>query len=244
MSEAIIKIHENSFELAAACAGELYSVIKTHTDNSKKINIAVSGGNTPKLLFDCIAEKFGNKINWDFVNLFWVDERCVAPDDIESNYGMTKKHLLDKIKISPDNVHRIKGEDDPSSEAERYSKEIIKLVPAEKEFPRFDLILLGIGPDGHTASLFPDHIEPLNLDVVCKESVQPISGQKRITLTETTINNSAMIYFLVSGSDKAKVVSQVLNRFPEAGGYPAFHINPTGGKVTWFLDKEAASLLN
>jgi 6-phosphogluconolactonase len=244
MSEPVIKIYENSLDLAAGCAGEFYSTVKSYTDISKSINIAVSGGNTPKILFDSIAENFGNKIKWDNVNLFWVDERCVPPDDIESNYGMTKRYLLDKIKISPDNVHRIKGEEDPESEADRYSKEILKFVPAQKEIPRFDLILLGVGPDGHTASLFPDHIEPLNLDEICKVSVQPITGQKRITLTETAINNSVLIYFLVSGGDKAKVVSQVLLRYPEAGGYPAFHINPTNGQVNWFLDKEAASLLN
>ncbi len=244
MSEPVIKIHENSFELAAACAGEFYSTVKSYTDNSKKINIALSGGNTPKLLFDSIAANYGNKIDWDRVNIFWVDERCVPPGDADSNYGMTKRHLLDKIRVPESNIHRIKGEEDPPAEAVRYSVEIMSIVKSVNDLPRFDLTLLGIGPDGHTASLFPDHIEPLNLEEVCKVSIQPLTGQKRITLTESAINNSALIYFLVSGSGKSKIVSGVSNRYPEAAGYPAFHIIPTDGKVTWFLDKAAAELLS
>lgn len=153
-----------------------------------------------------------------------MDERCVPPDDEESNYGMTKKYLLNKINIPLINVHRIFGEKDPAEEAKRYS-EIVKLnLEVKNSLPELDLILLGVGEDGHTASIFPDQMELLNSNEIYAAAKHPGSGQARITLTGKIINNADRIYFLVAGKSKAEVVNKILNRKGDYLKYPAAHI--------------------
>ncbi|MBK8551208.1 MAG: 6-phosphogluconolactonase [Ignavibacteria bacterium] len=204
-----------------------------------KINIALSGGNTPKLLFEVLAENYRNEIDWRSVNFYWVDERCVRPDDSESNFGMTEKYLLNKIEIPVENVHRVSGENEPEEEAIRYSQVLKENLTIENNFPRFDLTLLGMGDDGHTASIFPDQMEILDSNEICAVAVHPVSGQKRITLTGRVINNSDRVYFLVTGKSKSDIIKII---FEEKNGYlnfPAAHIELTNGELNWYLDKEA-----
>jgi 6-phosphogluconolactonase len=208
-----------------------------------KINIALSGGNTPKLMFEVLARDYKNKIDWLEVNLFWVDERCVPPNDKESNFGMTEKILLRNISIPEENVHRIFGNYEPEKEVYRYSQDLKKYLKLRNGFPEFDLILLGVGDDGHTASIFPNQMALLNSNDVCAVAIHPSTGQKRITLTGEAINNADRIYFLVMGKNKEEVIKKILEKKDDYLKYPAANIKPDEGEVEWYLDKEAAGLL-
>lgn len=208
---------------------------------NKKLNIAVSGGSTPKQLFTLLGDKYENEIPWDVVRFFWVDERCVEPTDPESNFGMTYDTLLQRTFIPGGNIFRMKGEDVPESEAERYQKLLWTELPAKDGFPVFDLILLGMGDDGHTASIFPDNMNLLDSEFTVAVSVHPKSGQKRITLTGNTICNAQEIIFLVTGKNKAKILKQIFNNDKDAEKYPAANIPARNKNVTFYLDSEAAS---
>jgi len=167
----------------------------------------------------------------------------VPPDDEESNFGMTQEFLFSKVNIPPSNVHRIFGENEPQKEAIRYSEIIKSRLNLKNDFPEFDLILLGVGDDGHTASIFPDQMKLLNSEKICEVAIHPSSGQKRITLTGKVINNSERIYFLVTGKSKAEVVAEILEKKNGYLKYPAANINSYNGNILWYLDKEASAWL-
>lgn len=239
----MIRIFKTALILAESFAAEFKNICKESISKSGQINIAISGGNTPKLLFEILAEKFKDNIEWGKVNIYWTDERCVSPDNDESNFGMTGKYLFSKIIIPEGNIHRIYGENDPAVEAVRYADEIKNNLKQGNGIPKFDLILLGMGEDGHTASIFPDQMDLLNSDNVCAVAVHPVSGQKRITLTGKVINNADKIYFLVTGKSKAEVMKEILEKKNGYLKYPAAHIQTNNNYTFWNLDKEAAGLL-
>ncbi|HZH73810.1 MAG TPA: 6-phosphogluconolactonase, partial [Mariniphaga sp.] len=166
--------------------------------------------------------------------------RCVPPDDDQSNYKMTFDTLFSKIEIPADNIHRIKGEKTPEEEAGRYAAEIADNLELRNGVPVFDLIILGLGEDGHTASIFPDQLDLLKVDKLCAVATHPESGQKRITLTGKVINNANNIFFLVTGQQKAKRLSEIMNNEEVAQNHPAAHIEPHEGSVIWFIDETAA----
>jgi 6-phosphogluconolactonase len=234
----MIKIFKNTAELSFEFCDELMKI----SSQKVKCFIALSGGSTPIIIFQTLSEKYKEKIHWDRIHLFWSDERCVPPDNSESNYGMTKEYLLDFISIPEENIHRIKGEYEPEQEAVRYSKEIKNIVDSKNGLPSFDLVVLGIGEDGHTASIFPDQMYLLNSQNICEVAVHPISGQKRITLTGSTINNSDEVIFLVTGRSKADILKKILEDRNKI--YPAEFIKPIHGKLKYFIDEEAFGLLN
>ena len=153
---------------------------------------------------------------------------------------MTKDHLLSKIDFPEENVHRIKGEDDPEQEAARYSAEILKNVPGENMIPRFDIIILGMGPDGHTASIFPHQMELLTTARICDVATHPESGQKRITLTGKVLNQANKVAFLVTGGNKKEKVKEILTKTGNWKLYPAAHVKPINGELIWFLDDSAS----
>lgn len=241
--ETIIKISENAHDLAAALAGELSEMINKAAFRKKPMTIALSGGSTPRLLFSFLGDNYSRNTDWNYVHFFWGDERCVSPEDADSNFGMTKKVLLDKIKIPRSNIHRIKGEFIPEKEAVRYSGEIKKITRAGNNLPIFDLIILGLGDDGHTASIFPQNRELLFSDKICEVAIHPVNGQKRVTLTGPVINNAENIIFLVTGAGKAKVVADIIEN-PGGVSYPAASVEPSHGTLKWYLDLDAASMLN
>ncbi len=208
-----------------------------------KINIALSGGKTPELLFTVLSAEYKNKINWGKLFFYWVDERCVPPDSAESNFGMAEKNLLRNIAIPAENIYRISGEAAPEAEAVSYSEIIKRNIPSQNDFPVFDLIMLGVGEDGHTASIFPDQMNLLKSDKIAEVSKHPQSGQKRITLSGKVINNSDRIFFLASGKNKADVIANILEKKEDYLKYPAGHIETSDGGLKWYLDKEAASEL-
>jgi 6-phosphogluconolactonase len=213
------------------------------TSGKEKFFLALSGGTTPKVIFQTLVRDFKKKIDWNKVHFFWGDERCVPPDHPESNYGMAKEYLLDHIDIPVENIYRIKGEDNPDNEAERYSNEIKKYLPEVNGLPQFDAAMLGLGEDGHTASIFPDQLKLLSSDKICETAIHPSTKQKRITLTGKVINNSGEIYFLVTGKKKSIIVKKILNKKNNYLKFPASHINPFNGELFWFLGDEAASEL-
>jgi 6-phosphogluconolactonase len=242
--DPIIRIFQTPEELAEEFASDIVSGIMAAFHKEKHFTIALSGGSTPQKLFSVLAEELNGSIPWKNVHIFWGDERCVAPEDQQSNYKLAKEYLLDKIDIPAANIHRIKGENDPVAESGRYANEIREFVKPENGIPKFDLVILGMGTDGHTASIFPDQQGLLNSDKICEVSVHPVSSQKRITLTGKVLNNSALLAFLVTGKKKAWLVSEILTKAKEAHNYPAAQIKPENGKLEWLLDEEASIYLN
>ena len=238
-----IRIFNDTNNLAESFSSEFISEVDHQLLNKERVNIALSGGSTPKFFFQKLVS-LKDKFKWERIYFFWGDERCVPPDDPESNYGMAKEYLFDHIEIPGDNIKRIKGENNPNFEAKRYSEIIKKNIPEVNGLPCFEIMILGLGEDGHTASIFPDQMELLSSDDICTLASHPATKQNRITLTGKVINNSKKIFFLVTGKNKSSVVSEIINEKRNFLEYPAYHIKSLNGELVWFLDKEAASALN
>ncbi|HTC57501.1 MAG TPA: 6-phosphogluconolactonase [Candidatus Sulfotelmatobacter sp.] len=224
-------------------------VIRTATDavaQRGRFTIALSGGSTPRSLYTLIAANASVNLPWDQMFFFWGDERHVPPEDPESNYRMAKESLLSKVPIPGANIFRIPAENpDASAAAEAYEQTVRKFFAlAPGDFPRFDLILLGLGPDGHTASLFPETAAlQENSRIVVANWVKKL-GTSRITFTLPTLNSARCVAFLVSGIDKAAVLHEVLEGHAPAEKYPSKLVQPSAGKLIWFVDKAAASELS
>lgn len=232
-----IRIFESKEAVAENFCTFLHNLIK----KNGAVHIALSGGSTPKIVFNELASEYRDLIPWADVHLYWGDERCVPPTDAESNYRMTKEHLLDAIEIPEANVHRIKGEEEPEEEARRYASVLRQNVPLHGDLPQFDLVILGMGDDGHTASVFPHQIELWDSPNLCEVAVHPDSGQKRITLTGGVINQAGHVAFLVTGSNKSERLRQILDKEGNYHQYPASLVAPDSGELLWFLDKAAAA---
>lgn len=210
--------------------------------NRKTVHIALSGGSTPKIVFDELTENFQKDIDWTNVHLYWGDERCVEPTDEQSNYRMTLEHLISKIEIPKENIHRIKGENDGEYEAKRYAELLDERLPNAENIPQFDLVILGMGDDGHTASIFPHEIGLWHSEKYCEVAIHPESGQKRVSITGQIINNSDTVIFLVTGESKAEKYSEIKNQTGNYTKYPASLVNPSSGRLLWFLDEAAAGI--
>ncbi|MGB5821499.1 MAG: 6-phosphogluconolactonase [Saonia sp.] len=231
-----LNIYDSKQEVAEYFSEYLRNLITA----GNNVYIALSGGSTPKIVFNEIAARFGDTMDWSTVFFYWGDERCVPPDDEESNYKMTVDHLLSKIAIPKENIHRIKGELVPEEEAIAYGKLLDNELPKRYGIPQFDLVILGMGDDGHTASIFPHEIHLWNSHNNCELAVHPDSGQRRITITGKIINNAATVAFLVTGGSKSEKVKEIVRWEGKYQSYPASLVSPTSGKLLWFLDKEAA----
>ena len=235
-----LKVFSNKEEVAQNFSAFLFSLLQ----DKDEVHVALSGGSTPKIVFDELASSYRDKISWENVHFYWGDERCVPPTDEQSNYRMTKDHLLSKIDIPEVNVHRIKGEVDPVEEAQNYADELISNLPSTNGIPQFDLVILGMGDDGHTASVFPHQIKLWDSDKLCEVATHPDTGQLRITITGKLINHAAKVVFLVTGESKSQKVHEIISKEGEYTSYPASLVNPASGELTWFLDKAAAVLLS
>ncbi len=206
-------------------------------------NIALSGGSTPAKIFDYIASQNPEVIDWQKVRLFWGDERCVPPDDEESNYNMTRKHLLDDVAVPDKNVFRVMGEYQPGKAMLHYRDVLQKNLPHVNELPQFDLVLLGLGDDGHTASIFPGDDVSLHSHEACELATHPVSGQKRVSITMPVINNARTVVFLVTGAGKAAMVKNIFGK-ADFSEFPASHVKLLEGNLFWLLDDAAAKLLD
>jgi len=233
-------------DLFQAAAEEVIRVATDAVAQRGRFTIALSGGSTPKNLYTLIAANASTTLPWAQMFFFWGDERHVTPNDPDSNYGMAREALLSKVAIPPGNVFPIPAEkEDAVAAAEAYEQTVRKFFDlASGELPRFDLILLGMGPDGHTASLFPESAALQEKSrLVVANWVEKLKTS-RITFTLPVLNAARCVAFLVSGADKAAVVHEVLEGSAPAGKYPSKLVQPTNGKLIWFLDRAAASQLS
>ena len=221
----MIRVFENSRELARGAAEHFVSLAP--------LTVALSGGSTPKVLYQLLADQFQTQLPWPRIQFFWSDERHVPPDHPDSNYRMAHEALLSRVPVPESNVHRVRSENPAAQEAaDEYEKVMV---------PRLDLILLGLGTDGHTASIFPgSEVLHETKRLVAAPWVEKLNTY-RITMTLPLLNNGASILFLVSGAEKAQIVKEVLEG-PKK--YPAQFVQPTNGELIWMLDKEAASQLS
>ncbi len=230
-----------------AAAEEFVRVARAAIGAQGRFTVALSGGSTPKALYSLLASNYTN-FAWERVFLFFGDERHVPPTDPESNYRMVNESLLSKIAIPATNVYRVRAENpDADAAAADYEKQLqgffeLEAEGQDKKFPRFDLILLGMGPDGHTASLFPDSEGLKEQSRLVIANWVAKFNTHRITFTFPVLNNAAEVLFLAAGPDKADIVHQVLEG-KNATEFPSQRVQPTDGKLLWMLDEAAAAKL-
>lgn len=238
----------DAHEAVAKATAELFTATAVKAAHTHGIaRIAISGGKTPNAMFAMLADPmlpFAAQIPWGKLGLYWVDERCVPPDNPESNYGVVREVLLGKVPLPEDHVYRIEGELEPEQAAARYESTIRNSFRLEgAETPTFDLVLLGMGDDGHTASLFP-HTEGLeNITNIAIANHVPQKDTWRVTLTSPVINQGREVAFLIEGEAKAQVLHDVMMGPYQPEALPSQLIRPASGKLTLLLDKAAASKL-
>ena len=233
--------------LMEAAAERLVSRAAAAIGASGRFTVALSGGSTPKALYELLATpRYAPRIDWSRVHVFWGDERCVPPDDPASNYRMTREALLDRVPVLPPNVHRIRGEDPPTAAAAAYEEDLRRVMSTPAGPPRevagacIDLVLLGMGDNGHTASLFPGLTAVQERERwVVAEYVAEVA-MWRVTLTPPVINAAADVVFLVSGAGKAAMLQRVLEGPRQPVALPAQAIVPSRG-ATWLVDVAAAA---
>lgn len=237
------RICKDAEEVASAAADLFIDISAAAIREHGKFRVALSGGSTPKRTYQLLAER-NAKVDWSNVDLFWGDERCVRADDPQSNFRMTSEALLRHVPVPPGNVHRVRTElDSPEAAAQEYEREIFDTFRATADTPRFDLALLGLGTNGHTASLFPNsRVLHENHRMVVADYVEEVS-MWRITMTVPLLNAARTIAFLIAGQEKAEVVSEVVYGAKDVERLPAQLIQPTNGKLVWILDESAARLV-
>jgi 6-phosphogluconolactonase len=235
-----IFIFENPAEVARAAADHFVNIGREAINESGRFSVALSGGSTPKIAYELLAgDEYKERLDWSKVHIFFGDERCVPPDDAESNYRMANEAMLSRLSIPTQNIHRIQGVGDAVANARLYEDELRTYFNGQK--PRFDLVLLGMGDDGHTASLFPNS-PALSEDEawVAANRVEKFNAY-RITLTVPAINSAAHIIFLVTGDSKAARLAEVLSGESASGPLPSQLIKPLHGSLAWLVDKAAAA---
>jgi len=241
-----LEVLTNADELAARAAEIILAQSRAVVSQRGNFTIALSGGATPKRLYELLsnpAREFYAQLPWSAIQFFWTDERHVGPENSDNNFHMTYEAMLGRVPVPKENVHRIPAEDANAAkvagEYERILVEFFELSAGSA--PRFDLILLGMGNDGHTASLFPG-TEVLNerTRLVAAPWVEKLNGY-RFTMTLPVLNNAATVVFLVCGEEKSGILKEVLEGPPDQ--YPAQAIKPATGQLTWLIDRAAASKL-
>ena len=237
---ADVRVCADVNDLACRAAEASAAIIKAAVQATGRCSIALSGGHTPRGLYMRWASHFADEIPWRDVHVFWGDERFVPPDDPRSNYRMAKEALLDRVPFPAANIHPTPTSmGTPEIAAEAYETEIRQHFHGDR--PRFDLLLLGLGAEGHTASLFP---ESPALDEATRWVLPvtvPADPPSRLTLTLRAFNDAAYTYFLVAGSDKAGALNHILSGTTDVRTYPAAGIRPAGTLI-WWVDREAAAL--
>lgn len=243
---ADLRIIDDLRGLAQAAAEEFFTQAVGAVRTNGRFTVALSGGSTPKSLFSLLATNFHDQLPWDKVFFFWGDERHVPPDNPESNYRMAYEALLSKVPVPQANVFRVPAENpDANQAAAEYEQTLRKFFElTANAVPRFDLILLGMGPDGHTASLFPGTVALEEKSrLVVANWVEKLKTF-RITFTLPVLNNAAVVNFLVGGKDKAETLKQVLEGNQPAELFPSKLVRPTNGRLVWMVDQAAAATLS
>ena len=238
------RVYPDASHLAGAAAAHFVEHAAAAIETRGRFAVALSGGSTPRATYALLASpEFAGRIDWPRVHVFWGDERCVPPDHPDSNYSMARETLLDHVPIPVENVHRVRGEIDPARAADEYERTLRDFFATRPGETEFDLILLGMGGDGHTASLFPG-TAAIHEDT--RRVVAHFVGQLnawRVTLTPIAINAAAQVTFLVAGAGKAQRLREVLTGPFQPGRLPSQIVHPTGGRLLWLLDAPAAAQL-
>jgi len=238
-----IRVFKDVEELSRAAANLFIEQAAQCIAERDRFLVVLNGGGTPTRLFQLLATDFRKEVDWSKVHIFWGDERCVLPEDQESSYGQAQELLLSHVSIPDSNVHRIKGELGPIEASKDYSATLQGFASPPLEWPRFDLVYLGMGEDGHTASLFPgspvDVTEPI-MPVTAHYQDRPAN---RVTLTPVVFNSARMIVFMATGEKKAITLAEVLGDRYNPDLSPAQRISPTDGSLIWLVDEDAASKL-
>lgn len=232
-------------QAVAHAAAELFVATALESQQRRGVfRVALTGGSSPRLYHGLLATSpLRDQVDWSRIQFFWGDERCVPPDDPQSNYLLARETLLDAVPVPPDHIHRMRGEDDPTTAASAYEAELRQVFGVgASETPRFDMIYLGMGANAHTLSLFP-HTAALSVTdrLVVTNYVAEIN-MNRITFTTTLANNAALVAFVIAGADKAPAVAQVLEGPRDPERYPSQLIAPAG-ELLYLLDPSAAAQL-
>lgn len=247
-----LEVLRDGEELAQVAASLFAKLAIASVKSQSRFTVVLSGGNTPRPLYERLAvAHFAKDLPWDKIHFFWGDERNVPSDSFESNFHMAWTAMLSPLSISEKNIHRVRTElQSPTAVAEDYENTLRSFFRLKyaSERPRFDLVLLGLGSDGHTASLFPDgqpstaitQEDPNRLVIA---SWVPHLNEYRISMTPTAFNQADQVIFLASGSEKAEITARVMEANELGVSYPAQAIRPVNGKITWLIDRGAASLL-
>jgi len=240
--KADLRVFVDVNELSLRAAEAAVRIINESVQTNGRFSLALAGGNTPRILYHLFSNQFRDQIPWNKAHVFWGDERYVRPGDPRSNYRMARETLLDDVPCPAGNVHPMTTEfPDPDIAARTYEKTLRGYFSTE--WPRFDLVLLGLGEEGHTASLFPRSSaleEKKRWVIAVKAAADP---PLRLTLTLPVLTHAANIHFLVAGSNKAEALHQVLTGSPDPKNYPAAGIRPVQGTVIWWVDRQAAALV-
>ena len=241
-SQPEIRILKTPAELFEAGAAEFAAQASQAVRASGRFTVALSGGSTPKALYSLLATR--SNIPWDKIYFFWGDERHVPPDQPESNYRMANEALLSKVPVRPENIFRIHAEEKDAAAAALQYEQSLKIFSAclPGQFPRFDLVLLGTGPDGHTASLFPGTTALNETQRLVVANWVPKFNTHRITVTFPVLNAAACVMFLASGPDKAAILREILE--DGAADLPSQSVQPTNGALIWLVDQAAAGELS
>jgi 6-phosphogluconolactonase len=234
-----IRIFDTENDAASACGLYIAQELRTITSRQERTVIALTGGNTFLSVYDTLASQ---ELSWQSIVVLFTDERSVPSSSPESNYGNIKKRLIDRISISGEQVHPISGTNNPAIEALRYTAEIEKLIPVNEGVPTLDLLTLGIGEDGHIASIFPDDIELLESAVYASATRHPVSAQARITLTGTVLLNAALTVLLVTGEHKADALMKLVQKRNASEKFPARRLFEKSRGVICFADRRAFKL--
>jgi 6-phosphogluconolactonase len=236
-----VEIFPNAGAVAAALADAIIAYGQTAMADRGRFRMALSGGNTPRAAYELLAqEPRSDALPWSDVFVYFGDERCVEPNDEQSNYRMAEKAFLSALPIPPANVHRMRGEMEPAVAAAQYA-EILRADLGEP--PRFDLMLLGLGPDGHTASLFPGTPPDTDSDALVRAVYSQSQAMWRITVTPKVINAARAVVFAAEGPEKAAILATVLHGEYDPTKYPAQIVAPESGPPIWIVDTLAASML-
>lgn len=242
MNQPDIHVYPTTLSLSHAVCDQIVDIADRAITTRGRFTIALSGGNTPKPIYEMLSSRdYGEQINWNFTHVFWGDERCVPPTDRESNYHMAREILLNRVRIPLANLHRMHGEIEPEKAAEQYEADLREFFGKRMSLSkaRFDLVLLGMGADGHTASMFPGMPAVRETEKwVMAQHVEKLDSW-RLTLTPIAINGAANVYFVVTGEDKVATLKRVLKDSPNPDELPAQVIKPADGKLRWYLDATA-----
>jgi 6-phosphogluconolactonase len=243
MAEPNVQVFKDLHELSKFAAQSFADIAKQSIRQRSRFTVSLSGGNTPMKMYEILGDQFQSSTEWDRVHFFWGDERCVPADDPGNCYGQAKRAFLNEVRAPLENIHRVESELEPVEAALRYALTLEQYADPPLAWPRFDLVLLGMGDDGHTASLFPGspvEVTLAALPVVANYQDRPA---RRVTLTQNVFNDARNIYFLAVGKSKAETLRNVLKGEHRPDLYPAQRIKPNDGKITWLVDEGAASLL-